>query len=62
VVRSFFEWLPLEDNHFDVLVSLPFHHRDPFDRLMIAQAIAEDLPIVSGERVFNSYGVRRIWE
>lgn len=60
--RSFLEWLPLEDRHFDILVSLPFHHRDPFDRLLIAQAIAEDVPIVSSEKVFDSYGVRRIWQ
>lgn len=60
--RSFFEWLPLKDHHFEVLASLPFHHRDPFDRLLIAQSMAEDIPIVSRETVFNMYGVQRIWE
>jgi PIN domain nuclease of toxin-antitoxin system len=59
--RSFFEWLPLQDRHFDVLASLPFHHRDPFDRLLIAQSLAEDMPIVSRETVFDHYGVQRIW-
>jgi PIN domain nuclease of toxin-antitoxin system len=40
---------------------LPGAHRDPFDRMLIAQAQAEDLPLVSNERLFDSYGVRRIW-
>lgn len=39
----------------------PFHHRDPFDRLLIAQGLAEDMPIVSRETVFDLYGVQRIW-
>jgi PIN domain nuclease of toxin-antitoxin system len=59
--RSFFEWLPLKDHHFEVLASLPFHHRDPFDRLLIAQSLAEGMPIVSRETVFDMYGVQRIW-
>ena len=41
--------------------SLPVHHRDPFDRLIAAQAIERDLPIVSADRVFDQYGVKRIW-
>jgi len=40
---------------------LPGSHKDPFDRMLIAQAIAEDMPIVSNERVFDEYHVRRIW-
>ena len=40
---------------------LPGKHRDPFDRMLIAQAQYEDLPIVSNERLFDSYGVTRIW-
>lgn len=41
--------------------SLPFHHRDPFDRLLAAQALERDLAIVSTDRVFEEYGVRRVW-
>lgn len=41
--------------------SLPGPHRDPFDRMLIAQAQAEDVPIVSNETSFDGYGVRRIW-
>ena len=40
---------------------LPGDHRDPFDRMLIAQAQAENLPIVSNEHVFDAYYVRRIW-
>lgn len=41
--------------------SLPGHHRDPFDRMLIAQAMAEDLVLVSNETLFDRYGVRRLW-
>jgi PIN domain nuclease of toxin-antitoxin system len=41
---------------------LPLHHRDPFDRLMAAQALELGIPIVSRDRVFGRYGVKRIWE
>ena len=41
--------------------SLPFHHRDPFDRLLVAQAIEEELAIVSADVVFRKYGVMRVW-
>ncbi len=40
---------------------LPGTHRDPFDRMLIAQAQAEDLPLVSNERLFDAYGIRRVW-
>jgi PIN domain nuclease of toxin-antitoxin system len=41
---------------------LPQHHRDPFDRLLVAQALDLRIPIVSKDRVFDLYGVKRIWE
>jgi PIN domain nuclease of toxin-antitoxin system len=40
---------------------LPLHHRDPFDRLLAAQALDLQIPLVSRDRVFDQYGVRRIW-
>ena len=43
------------------LTSLPFHHQDPFDRLLIAQAKAEQMPVVSRDVAFDSYGIRRLW-
>lgn len=41
--------------------TLPFHHRDPFDRLLAAQALNDDLTVVSRDAVFRQYGLRRIW-
>jgi PIN domain nuclease of toxin-antitoxin system len=43
------------------VATLPFHHRDPFDRLLAAQALEEDCAIVSANKVFRKYGVKRIW-
>ncbi|MGC1463631.1 MAG: type II toxin-antitoxin system VapC family toxin [Terracidiphilus sp.] len=40
---------------------LPLHHRDPFDRLLAAQALDLRIPMLSGDRVFDLYGVKRIW-
>lgn len=43
------------------LTTLPFHHRDPFDRLIIAQGLTEGLPIISVDKVFEAYGISREW-
>ena len=49
-------------DHTEHQISLPFHHRDPFDRLIAAQAIVEGMPLVSADAIFDSYAVNRIWE
>jgi len=56
-----FTLLPIEISHFDRLVNLPWHHRDPFDRLMIAQSLAEDMPILSRDSSFDAYNLERLW-
>jgi PIN domain nuclease of toxin-antitoxin system len=56
-----FEILPIEPRHTSVLTTLPFHHKDPFDRLLICQAMIEQVPIVSIDAAFDAYGVTRIW-
>jgi PIN domain nuclease of toxin-antitoxin system len=56
-----FRILPIEIRHTEVLIGLPFHHRDPFDRLVIAQALAEGVPVVSADAAFDNYGVTRLW-
>jgi PIN domain nuclease of toxin-antitoxin system len=56
-----FQPLGIEPRHIFRVAELPFHHRDPFDRLLVAQALEEDLSIVSRDRVFRSYGVARVW-
>jgi PIN domain nuclease of toxin-antitoxin system len=53
--------LHIEPQHLDYLSSLPFHHKDPFDRLMIAQSFSEDIPLVTKDSAFGAYGVRMIW-
>ena len=53
--------LPINVEHAAAVAGLPFHHRDPFDRLLIAQALCEDISIVSADRAFDRYNVRRIW-
>ena len=53
--------LPISIEHGLRAGALPEHHRDPFDRMLIAQAQAEQLPIVSNDTVFDSYGIKRIW-
>lgn len=40
---------------------LPGPHRDPFDRMLISQALGEDIPIISNDRALDGYGVRRVW-
>jgi PIN domain nuclease of toxin-antitoxin system len=56
-----FETLTITRTHVAQIVSLPFHHRDPFDRLIIAQSLAENMLIVGVDAVFDPYGVRRLW-
>jgi PIN domain nuclease of toxin-antitoxin system len=55
------ELLPIRYEHILQLESLPHHHSDPFDRLLIAQATTESLPILTGDRVFQQYAVKLIW-
>ena len=50
--------LPLQADHAAALRDLPWHHRDPFDRLLIAQATVEDLAVASVDRSFAAYAVR----
>jgi PIN domain nuclease of toxin-antitoxin system len=53
--------LPVTLAHTYRLAHLPYHHRDPFDRLLVAQALEESLPILSCDEVLSQYGVERLW-
>jgi len=55
------ELLPLHPEHIYKLKDLPFRHRDPFDRLLIAQALNERMPILSNDSAFDDYDVERWW-
>lgn len=56
-----FRLLGIELDDVAAVETLPLHHRDPFDRLLIAQARNRKLPIVSADRALSDYGVKRIW-
>jgi PIN domain nuclease of toxin-antitoxin system len=56
-----FHILHIELKHVALLTTMPFHHRDPFDRLLIAQATAERIPMVSNDTAFDAYPVTRLW-
>ena len=56
-----FDLLPIKLNHVSLITSLPFHHNDPFDRLLIAQSIIENIPILSKDIAFDAYDVNRLW-
>ena len=58
---NLFEILSLTLEHGAEVSRLPFHHRDPFDRLMIAQSMCEQIPIVSADPAFDAYSIKRIW-
>ena len=53
--------LPITVEYAERLGSLPTHHKDPFDRLMIAQALVENVPVVGADATFDAYGISRIW-
>lgn len=54
--------LPISIRHGQVGGALPGPHRDPFDRMLIAQAMVDGLVLVSNERIFDAYGIGRLWE
>ncbi|WP_162141566.1 type II toxin-antitoxin system VapC family toxin [Lunatimonas lonarensis] len=55
------EMLDIEMNHINKNVHIPLYHRDPFDRLIISQAMVEELPIISSDAQFSNYNITIIW-
>ena len=53
--------LPITLEHVGRIADLPLHHRDPFVRLLVAQALAEGVPLLSRDELLDAYGVRRLW-
>ncbi len=60
-IQSGFRIMAMEWEYIVMVENLPFHHRNPFDRLIIAQAIAENVPVITADPVFKAYGVKLIW-
>jgi PIN domain nuclease of toxin-antitoxin system len=56
-----FSVLPIEPKHTAALIAMPFHHKDPFDRLLVAQAKVEDIALISADAELDAYGITRIW-
>ena len=61
LAESGIEMLPISIDHLLALERLPMHHRDPFDRMLIAQSLEENLPIVTSDPWFDRYPVQLIW-
>ncbi|WP_339381700.1 type II toxin-antitoxin system VapC family toxin [Calothrix anomala] len=55
------EVIPIAREEIIVVSQLPLHHRDPFDRLLIAQSIVENIPILSADTIFDAYPIQRLW-
>jgi PIN domain nuclease of toxin-antitoxin system len=53
--------LPIDLTHIYAIENLPNQHRDPFDRIMIAQAMVEEVPFLSADKVFDLYPIERVW-
>lgn len=53
--------LHIEATHCRRIQDLPFHHKDPFDRMLVAQCQIEGVSILSADAIFDAYGVRRVW-
>ncbi|MBE8997552.1 type II toxin-antitoxin system VapC family toxin [Nostoc sp. LEGE 12447] len=56
-----FSLLDINISHVTVVATLPLHHRDPFDRILIAQSVVENIPLLSADKIFDAYPIRRVW-
>lgn len=55
------EIMPITPSHLDTVSTLPFHHRDPFDRLIVAVCLAENVSLLSRDGTLDAYGIERLW-
>ena len=56
-----FTVLDIKISHITAITQLPLHHRDPFDRMLIAQAMMANIPIISADKIFDVYPIQRLW-
>lgn len=61
LIKEHITLLPMALRHCRRIQDLPFHHKDPFDRMLIAQALVEDLTVIGSDDAFDAYGVPRLW-
>ncbi len=62
ILKSDVKLLGIEAQHLDALIELPFHHRDPFDRLLIAQSMSEQLILLTRDKELSAYPIQTIWD
>lgn len=56
-----FEILSILFEHIQQIETLPYYHKDPFDRIIISQSIVEDMTVVTSDDIFRKYNVKRVW-
>jgi PIN domain nuclease of toxin-antitoxin system len=61
IINMNFNILDITSEHLIKVADLPFHHKDPFDRLIISQAIIENLPVISSDKNFVYYEIKTVW-
>lgn len=61
IIANGIELLDITTEHIAIVADLPLHHRDPFDRLIIAQAMGEQMLVVEMDKIFDSYSIQRLW-
>ena len=61
VEQSGIDWIPIAPGEAYAAGSLPMHHRDPFDRLIVAQTIERSAELISHDEALDLYGIRRLW-
>jgi PIN domain nuclease of toxin-antitoxin system len=62
LATNHFDLLGIDLAHATLVETLPPHHKDPFDRLLVAQALIDQLPLLSSDEVLDQYGVTRLWK
>jgi PIN domain nuclease of toxin-antitoxin system len=62
LINNDIDVLPITFNHIQSLLQLEFHHRDPFDRMIISQALSENLTVATKDEIFQNYGVAIAWK
>lgn len=61
LARNGFQVFGLTIDHTARVAVLPLHHRDPFDRMLVAQCLVENLPLLSNDELLDAYGIQRLW-
>jgi len=61
VIGNKIQLLDIKVEHLALLETLEFYHRDPFGRLLICQAMVEEIPVLSSDKIFSKYPIKRIW-